>query len=132
METYLQRALIFLKIPQKHNLEWVNQVKIRVKEQYDIRWPHSGEINFVENILRALFYDDWNQRMRRTMWNEANVIWYDRLPAKVTKERVYQNTRVEVSRREFLTAIDLYKQGMAAVRNIKSRMHLIGTSHGSL
>ena len=83
-ETYLQRALYFLKIPQKHNLEWVNQIKIWVKEQYAIRWPHSGEINFVESIARALFYDDWNQRMRRGMWNEANMVWYDRLSAKTT------------------------------------------------
>ena len=75
-ETYLQRALIFVKISEKHNLECV------VKEQYAIRWPHSGEINFVESIAKALFYDDWNQRMRRGMWNEANMVWYDRLPAK--------------------------------------------------
>ena len=92
-ETYLQKAPIFLKIPQKHNLEWVNQVRIRVKEQYDIRWSHSGETNFVDSIARLLFYD---------VWNEANIIWYDRLLAKITKEKVYQNTRVEVSRREFL------------------------------
>jgi hypothetical protein len=110
-ETYLQRALIFLKIPQKHNLEWVNQVKIRVKEQYAIRWPHSGEINFVESIARALFYDDWNQRMRRGMWNEANMVWYDRLPAKITKQKAYENTRVKVSRREFVIIGEHFMKG---------------------
>ena len=101
-ETYLQRALIFLKMPQKHNPEWVNNVKTRVKEQYDIIWPHSGETNFVERIARSLYYNIWNQRMRRSMWRETKTIWYDRLPSKITKEKVYQNTRVEVSSREFL------------------------------
>ena len=110
-EIYLQRALIFLKIPQKHNLEWVNQVKIRVKEQYAIRWPHSGEINFVERIAKALFYDDWNQRMRRGMWNEANMVWYDRLPAKITKQKAYENTRVKVSRREFVITGEHFMKG---------------------
>ena len=86
-ETYPERALIFLKIHQKHNLEWVNQVKLRVKEQYDIRWPHSSEINFVKSIVRLLFFDDWNQRIRRTMWNGANIIWYDRLPEKSPKRK---------------------------------------------
>ena len=110
-ETYLRRALIFLKIPQKHNLEWVNQVKIRVKEQYAIRWPHSGEIHFVDRIARALFYDDWNQRMRRGMWNEANMVWYDRLPAKITKQKAYENTRVKVSRRAFVIIGEHYMKG---------------------
>ena len=102
METYLQRVLIFLKIPQKHNLEWVNNVKTRVKEQYDIRWPHSGETNFVERIARVLFFNIWNQRMRRFMWREAMIIWYERLPAIIAREKVYQNTRVEVSSRDIL------------------------------
>ena len=36
------------------------------------------------------------------MWNEANMVWYDRLPAKITKQKAYENTRVKVSRREFV------------------------------
>ena len=100
-EKYLLRALIFLKIPQKHDLRWVNQVKMQVKDQYCVRFPHSSETNFVESIAGAMFNDEWNQRLRRNMWNEGKIVWYNRMPAKINKLKIFQQTKVTVSRREF-------------------------------
>ena len=108
-EKYLRRALIFLKIPQKHDLEWVNQVKERVKDQYGVRFPHTSETNFVESIAGAMYYNQWNQRLRRSMWKEGKIVWYDRMPAKINKEKVFQNTRVKVTRREFSIGEKLIK-----------------------
>ena len=99
-EKYLRRALIFLKIPQKHDLEWVNQVKERVKDQYGVRFPHTSETNFVESIAGAMYYNQWNQRLRRSMWKEGKIVWYDRMPAKINKTKTYDNANVTVTRRE--------------------------------
>lgn len=108
-EEYLRRALIFLKIPQKHDLDWVNQVKVQVKNQYDIRFPHSFETNFVQSIAGTLFNDEWNQRLRRSLWNGGSMIWYDRMPANINKNKIYQNTKVRVTRREFSIGENLIK-----------------------
>ena len=39
------------------------------------------------------------------------MVWYDRVPAKITKQKAYENTRVKVSRRESVIIGEHFMKG---------------------
>ena len=97
-DQYLKMVLEFLKLPQKHEVEWLRLATEDVKNQYDIQFAW-GKTNFVQAFAQKTFNDLHNQRLRRGMAN-LGVVWYDRLPSERKRKTIFGNATTEMIKKE--------------------------------
>lgn len=95
-DEYLMKVLAFIKLPQKHDLSWVENAQQRVMEQYDIMFPISGEKNFIHIMAAEEFNDSSNQRLRRGMSKSVGAVWYDRVPGDAKKNGTLEKCPVKI------------------------------------
>ena len=92
-EEYLKLVLKFIKLPQHHEVEWLNNAVNDVMEQYDIQFAW-GQKNFVIKIANQRFNNCFNQRLHRGM-ERLGSVWYDRLPSEEKRRTLFGNDSTE-------------------------------------
>lgn len=118
-DEYLCRVLEFIKLPQKHTLQWLTDATERVKDRYGIEFILNGKgRNFVAEIARALFNDTHNQRLRRGMLKNVGVVWYDRKPQEKNLHTLFGSGCETKQDMKVLVVCKLYRVTGCLVRKV--------------